>query len=128
MLDSDGYFVRKPGPRRECDMSSSTDYITALGEDARGTKRLRSLTVSGASDLQQALGDPRCRSPHQRHWNHREHNRLAHIIKSETGETDDDTLYEQARRILIAEMQTVVYGGYLPVVLGRDNLDGLRHG
>ena len=57
----------------------------------------------------------------------REHNRVAELIKPELekrnqlpqNETEaDELIYQLARRITIAEWQSVVYGEYLPVVLG----------
>jgi len=55
----------------------------------------------------------------------REHNRLCDLIKAEEPNWTDEELYQNARRILVAEYQSVVYGGYLPVVLGEKNMDGL---
>ena len=39
---------------------------------------------------------------------------------------DDEQIYQNARRINIGQYQSIVYGGYLPVVLGEKNLDGLE--
>ena len=52
----------------------------------------------------------------------REHNRLCDLLKSDsrTSGWGDEAYYQNARRILIAEMQQVVYGEYLPVVLGTE--------
>ena len=55
----------------------------------------------------------------------REHNRLCDLIKAEEPNWTDEDLYQNARRILVAEYQSVIYGGYLPVVLGEKNMDGL---
>ena len=52
----------------------------------------------------------------------REHNRLCDVIKSVEPSWDDETIYQNARRILIAEYQSITYGGYLPQVLGEKNL------
>ena len=52
----------------------------------------------------------------------REHNRLCDVIKSAEPRWDDETIYQNARRILIAEYQSIIYGGYLPHVLGEKNL------
>ena len=52
----------------------------------------------------------------------REHNRLCDLIKTEEPSWDDETIFLNARRILIAEYQSITYGGYLPVVLGEKNL------
>lgn len=52
----------------------------------------------------------------------REHNRLCDLLKadSRTNGWGDEAFYQNARRIVIAEMQNVVYGEYLPVVLGSE--------
>ena len=58
----------------------------------------------------------------------REHNRLCDLIYEYLGEDDskgDDYYFENARRILIAEMQNIVYSEYLPVVLGEDAMEGI---
>ena len=49
----------------------------------------------------------------------REHNRLASEIKAASGNLDDEEIFQIARKILIAEMQNVIYAEYLPVVLGK---------
>ena len=48
----------------------------------------------------------------------REHNRLAREIKSVRPHLEDEEIFQTARRILIAEMQNIVYEEYLPLVLG----------
>ena len=50
----------------------------------------------------------------------REHNNLCDLLKADgrTSGWGDEAIYQNARRIVIAEMQNVVYGEYLPVVLG----------
>jgi len=50
----------------------------------------------------------------------REHNRICDALKtlSSTADWTDEDLFQNARRILIAEMQKIVYGEYLPVVMG----------
>ena len=53
----------------------------------------------------------------------REHNRLCDEIYEYLGKDDsknDDYYFNNSRRILIAEMQNIVYSEYLPVVLGED--------
>ena len=47
----------------------------------------------------------------------REHNRIAEQL---AGQGDDEWIYQNVRRIVIAEMQNIVYQGYLPVVLGEN--------
>lgn len=50
----------------------------------------------------------------------REHNRLCDLLKADDENQDEDYYFKNARRILIAEMQNIVYGEYLPVILGED--------
>ena len=38
----------------------------------------------------------------------------------------DEEIYQNARRINVGAYQSIVYGGYLPVVLGEQSLDGLE--
>eukprot|EP00094_Tigriopus_californicus_P004962 TCALIF_04778-PA protein Name:"Similar to Pxn Peroxidasin (Drosophila melanogaster)" AED:0.07 eAED:0.07 QI:0/0/0/0.33/1/1/3/0/685 len=48
----------------------------------------------------------------------REHNRIAEQLHNMDPSLDDEEIYQRTRRIVSAEMQNVVYGGYLPIVLG----------
>jgi peroxidase len=49
----------------------------------------------------------------------REHNRLADIISTRMPNLEDENIFQLARKILIAELQNIVYTEYLPLVLGR---------
>merc|ERR1719220_980186 len=53
----------------------------------------------------------------------REHNRLATQITSASPGLGDEEVFQVARKILIAEMQNIVYDEYLPVVLGEDTME-----
>lgn len=48
----------------------------------------------------------------------REHNRLASQIRNLRSDLTDEEIFQIARKILIGEMQNIVYDEYLPVVLG----------
>ena len=48
----------------------------------------------------------------------REHNRIVKLIKENYPDFDEEELFQQARRLVIAEIQNIVYGEYLPLILG----------
>ena len=50
----------------------------------------------------------------------REHNRIASEITNLRSDLTDEEIFQIARKILIGEMQNIVYDEYLPVVLGED--------
>ena len=55
----------------------------------------------------------------------REHNNLCDALKTHPdvdSSWGDEDFYQNARRILIAEMQKIVYGEYLPIVLGTEGM------
>ena len=51
----------------------------------------------------------------------RELNRIARLVSFNC--TDDEKIYQKARRIVIAELQNIVYGEYLPVILGKEAVE-----
>lgn len=52
----------------------------------------------------------------------REHNRLATTIALAHPEYDGETLYQEARRLVVAQLQAVTYQEFLPLLLGPDAL------
>ncbi|XP_035789971.1 peroxidase-like isoform X1 [Anopheles albimanus] len=58
-----------------------------------------------------------------------EHNRLARELAILNRHWDDERLFQEARKINIAQYQAIVYGEWLPIYMGRDNMltGGLLH-
>ena len=52
----------------------------------------------------------------------REHNRLARELAIRNPQWNDEKLFQEARRINIAQFQYIVYYEWLPRILGRENL------
>ena len=52
----------------------------------------------------------------------REHNRIVGLIKENYPDMVEEELFQQARRLVIAEIQNIVYGEYLPLILGNTTL------
>ena len=53
----------------------------------------------------------------------REHNRVAAQLQLLNSQWDDERLYQEARRIVIAEMQHINSNEWLPIILGMKYVD-----
>lgn len=52
----------------------------------------------------------------------REHNRVATELREVNPQWNGDTLYYEARRIVIAEMQHITYDHWLPLFVGEEGM------
>lgn len=56
----------------------------------------------------------------------REHNRLCELLLQADSSLTDEQLYQQAREIVVAQIQAITYNEFLPALLGENALDDYR--
>lgn len=57
----------------------------------------------------------------------REHNRVARVLAGLNPHWNDERLYQEARRIVIAEWQQITYRDWLPWLIGKGTEAGGRN-
>ena len=117
-------------------LSAFIDGSNIYGSDNGNSTQLRSfiggkLSTSGIALLPlvngafkagdtRALENPALGSMHTLFM--REHNRIAQLIKNKFPNWSDEKLFQHTRRIVVAEYSNIVFGEFLPQVLGHSNI------
>ena len=120
------------------EITSFIDGSMVYGSDAETAASLRSFEggrlLTSENDLLPLdergfflAGDVRANEQHGLTAMHtlwvREHNRIADEIAAGDSSLTDEQIYQEARAIVIAEIQAITFHEYLPTLLGRDAIE-----
>lgn len=112
-------------------MNAASSFIDGSGLYGSTEKDFESLRTyrSGKVDIR---GCPRCTEAGAVGALHtillKEHNRIATILADKSPSWSDTTIFLEARRAVIAEIQHITYHEFLPIILGQQlaNMDALK--
>ncbi|KAK6732207.1 hypothetical protein RB195_016531 [Necator americanus] len=135
------------GPREQANMASSyLDGSVIYGSSPERAKQLRSFaqghlrTQGSAGELPQIDVNADCQAEGRCAFSGsddvnilpgvtalhavliKQHNRIARLLKQQNRHWADPKLFEEARRIVIAQIQHITYNEFLPIMLGRENM------
>lgn len=57
----------------------------------------------------------------------REHNRVAGLLKEAHKDWNDEIIFQEARRITIAEYQHIIFNEFLPILVGERFFNQMYH-
>ncbi|KAJ1351421.1 hypothetical protein KIN20_007419, partial [Parelaphostrongylus tenuis] len=135
------------GPREQANMVSSyLDGSVIYGSSAERAKQMRSFsqgqlrTYGGLGELPQIDLKAKCQKEGRCSLSGsdvvnilpgitalhtvfiKQHNRIARLLKEQNRHWLDARLFEEARRIVVAQLQHITYNEFLPIMLGRENM------
>ncbi|KAK6043046.1 heme peroxidase, partial [Cooperia oncophora] len=135
------------GPREQANFASAyLDGSVIYGSSPERAKQMRSFsqgllrTYSSAGELPQADSNIKCQiegrcmlsgsddanilpgvtSLHAIFI--KQHNRIARLLREQNRHWPDSRLFEEARRIVSAQLQHITYNEFLPIMVGRENV------
>ncbi|WKX97888.1 hypothetical protein Q1695_013522 [Nippostrongylus brasiliensis] len=132
------------GPREQANLASSyLDASVIYGSSPERAKQLRSFShglLRTNGDMPQTDSNAKCQSEGRCALSGsddvnilpgvtamhtvliKQHNRIARQLREQNRHWSDARLFDEARRIVIAQVQHITYNEFLPIMLGRENI------
>ncbi|VDL83794.1 unnamed protein product [Nippostrongylus brasiliensis] len=132
------------GPREQANLASSyLDASVIYGSSPERAKQLRSFShglLRTNGDMPQIDSNAKCQSEGRCALSGsddvnilpgvtamhtvliKQHNRIARQLREQNRHWSDARLFDEARRIVIAQVQHITYNEFLPIMLGRENI------